>query len=194
MRTRIAAVVAVLIAPLFAVPLAAQAPVTLKTTEFGSGPTVVLVHGLGGARLQWMPTARKLIMNELVLGVVGRALPYMFQIGLTEMVSLAPGSPPQFLHQDQSALGPYPFDRDYELMITTIWAISDFTEETGATRFVPESHNLGPWQDLTQAEVDVAIQTARLNTAVWGVLTESQRAQLTKLRAERQAGGGRERK
>jgi Spy/CpxP family protein refolding chaperone len=49
-------------------------------------------------------------------------------------------------------------------------------------------------QDLTQAEVDVAIQTARLNTAVWGVLTESQRAQLTKLRAERQAGGGRERK
>ena len=30
-------------------------------------------------------------------------------------------------------------------------------------------------QDLTQAEVDVAIQTARLNTAVWNVLTEAQR-------------------
>jgi len=51
-------------------------------------------------------------------------------------------------------------------------------------------------QDLTQAEVDVAIQSARLNTAVWGVLTETQRAELTKLRAERQsqAGGRRERK
>jgi periplasmic protein CpxP/Spy len=42
-------------------------------------------------------------------------------------------------------------------------------------------------QDMTQAEVDVAIQTARLNTAIWGVLTAAQREQLTKLRAERQA-------
>jgi protein CpxP len=51
-------------------------------------------------------------------------------------------------------------------------------------------------QDLTPAEVDVAIQSARLNTAVWGVLTEAQRAEVTKLRAERQARGGerRERK
>src|SRR5262245_8843392 len=45
-------------------------------------------------------------------------------------------------------------------------------------------------QDLTQAEVDVAIQTARQNTAVWNVLTEAQRTELTKLRAERQAGAG----
>jgi Spy/CpxP family protein refolding chaperone len=41
-------------------------------------------------------------------------------------------------------------------------------------------------QDLTQAEVDVAIQTARLNAAVWGVLTDAQKAEVTKLRAERQ--------
>lgn len=45
-------------------------------------------------------------------------------------------------------------------------------------------------QDLTQAEVDVAIQSARLNTAVWNVLTESQRAELKKLRAERQSRAG----
>jgi Spy/CpxP family protein refolding chaperone len=45
-------------------------------------------------------------------------------------------------------------------------------------------------QDLTQAEVDVAIQSARLNTAVWGVLTDAQRSQLTKLRAERQSKSG----
>jgi len=45
-------------------------------------------------------------------------------------------------------------------------------------------------QDLTQGEVDVAIQSARLNTAVWGVLTEAQRAEVTKLRAERQSQAG----
>lgn len=42
-------------------------------------------------------------------------------------------------------------------------------------------------QDLTQPEVDVAIQTARLNAAVWGVLTDAQKAQVEQLRAERQA-------
>jgi Spy/CpxP family protein refolding chaperone len=42
-------------------------------------------------------------------------------------------------------------------------------------------------QDLTQAEVDVALQTSRMNTAIWAVLTPEQQAQLTKLRAERQA-------
>jgi len=45
-------------------------------------------------------------------------------------------------------------------------------------------------QGMTQAEVDVAIHTARLNTAIWNVLTEAQRTELTKLRAERQAQGG----
>jgi protein CpxP len=48
-------------------------------------------------------------------------------------------------------------------------------------------------QDLTQVEVDVAIQSARLNTAVWGVLTDAQKAEVTKLRAERQAKAGQRR-
>jgi hypothetical protein len=123
-----------------------------EASKFGDSDHAGRMTRRTGALVARSPTARKLIMNELVLGVVGRALPYMFQIGLTEMVSVWPGSSPQFLHQDQSVLGPYPFDKGYELMITTIWAISEFTEETGATRFVPHSHKLGPWQELTQAD------------------------------------------
>jgi Spy/CpxP family protein refolding chaperone len=42
-------------------------------------------------------------------------------------------------------------------------------------------------QDMTQAQVDVAIQQARLNADVWSVLTPEQQAQATKLRAERKA-------
>ena len=49
-------------------------------------------------------------------------------------------------------------------------------------------------QDMTQAEVDVAIQTARLNTEVWGVLTAEQRSEVTKLRAERQERSGERRR
>lgn len=43
--------------------------VALKTTEFGRGPTVVLLHGLGSGRMVWMPTARKLLAGHRVVMV-----------------------------------------------------------------------------------------------------------------------------
>ncbi len=43
------------------------APAELKFTELGKGPTIVLVHGLGGARMTWLPVARKLIGNYHVV-------------------------------------------------------------------------------------------------------------------------------
>lgn len=42
-------------------------------------------------------------------------------------------------------------------------------------------------QDMSQAQVEVAIQEARLNAEVWSVLTAEQQAQATQLRAERRA-------
>ncbi len=46
---------------------AAPAPVALKTTEFGSGPTIVLIHAVGSGRMSWMPTARKLLSGYHVV-------------------------------------------------------------------------------------------------------------------------------
>ncbi|HEY2955644.1 MAG TPA: alpha/beta fold hydrolase [Candidatus Eisenbacteria bacterium] len=69
MRPAFAAGAAGLIAAAIAAPLAAQAPVALKLTELGRGPTLVFVHGLGGARLEWMPTARKLVGDHHVVMV-----------------------------------------------------------------------------------------------------------------------------
>jgi pimeloyl-ACP methyl ester carboxylesterase len=40
---------------------ATDTPVALKTTEFGRGPTIVLVHDFGGTRMQWLPTAKRLL-------------------------------------------------------------------------------------------------------------------------------------
>ena len=44
-------------------------PVMLKTTEFGHGPTVVLLHTVGSARMVWMPTAKKLLATHHVVMV-----------------------------------------------------------------------------------------------------------------------------
>ena len=42
-------------------------------------------------------------------------------------------------------------------------------------------------QDMTQAQVELAIQEARINAEIWSVLTPEQQAKATKLRAERKA-------
>ena len=47
----------------------AAAPVALKTTELGQGPTIVLVHELGSGRMSWMPVARRLIARHRVVMV-----------------------------------------------------------------------------------------------------------------------------
>ena len=49
--------------------LAGAEPVALKTTEFGRGPTVVLLHALGSGRMVWMPTAKKLLAGHRVVMV-----------------------------------------------------------------------------------------------------------------------------
>ena len=42
-------------------------------------------------------------------------------------------------------------------------------------------------QDMTQAQVEMAIQEARINADIWSVLTPEQQTKATKLRAERKA-------
>jgi pimeloyl-ACP methyl ester carboxylesterase len=67
---RVSAAALLAIAGLVALRAGADtAPVTLKTTEFGRGPTVVLLHNVGSGRMVWMPTAKKLLANYHVVMV-----------------------------------------------------------------------------------------------------------------------------
>lgn len=50
-------------------PVMAAPPVAPKTLELGKGPTIVLVHDLGGNRSVWMPTVRKLLGKYRVVMV-----------------------------------------------------------------------------------------------------------------------------
>ena len=55
------AAIAMLATGLLAGAALAAEPVALKTTEFGQGPAIVLVHELGSGRMSWMPIARRLM-------------------------------------------------------------------------------------------------------------------------------------
>jgi len=64
---RLAGIAALSLLALIASATFAGAPVELKTIEFGKGPTVVLVPSLGIGRMNWMPTARKLLGGHHVV-------------------------------------------------------------------------------------------------------------------------------
>jgi ectoine hydroxylase-related dioxygenase (phytanoyl-CoA dioxygenase family) len=82
-------------------------------------------------------------MHPLILGTAGELLSHAasFQLHLTQVIAIGPGEPAQMIHRDQWAFDFFPFPRDYEVQCNTIWALTDFTQENGATRVIPGSNH-----------------------------------------------------
>ena len=96
-----------------------------------------------GALLSRCPSSAAMVTHPLVLEVVDTVLwpkKTTYQLHLTQSIAIGPESPAQFLHRDQWCFDSFPFPRDVDVEVATIWALSDFTEENGATRVVPDSH------------------------------------------------------
>ncbi|MCW0182924.1 phytanoyl-CoA dioxygenase family protein [Zavarzinia sp.] len=95
-----------------------------------------------GAMIARSPAARELIMNPTAIGAAGDFLKHAttFQLHLTQIISVFPGSKAQPIHRDQVAWDFFPFPPDYEVQCNLLWAMTDYTEEMGATRLVPGSH------------------------------------------------------
>jgi ectoine hydroxylase-related dioxygenase (phytanoyl-CoA dioxygenase family) len=96
-----------------------------------------------GALVARSPTVREMIRDRFVLDVCDRHLAHAtgYQVHLTQVISIGPGYPAQPIHRDQWAFDFFPFPAGYEVQLNTIWALTDFTEENGATRVVPGSNH-----------------------------------------------------
>jgi len=66
-------------------------------------------------------------------------------------------------------------------------AVAEKQRQAIETLPVDETLITSATQDMTAAQVEMAIQEARLNSEIWSVLTPEQQGQATKLRAERKA-------
>jgi len=96
-----------------------------------------------GGLLTKAPSSVAMVAHPLVLDVVERALwpkKTSFQLHLTQSIAIGPGSPAQMLHRDHWCFDFFPFPREVDVEVSTIWALTEFTEENGATRVVPDSH------------------------------------------------------
>jgi ectoine hydroxylase-related dioxygenase (phytanoyl-CoA dioxygenase family) len=87
-----------------------------------------------------------------VLAIIKKVLGDDLQLSTMGTAIVGPGEEAQPLHADDRVYGPLPRQGRRELVCNTVWALSDFTLETGATRFVPGSqHFPEPEPDLDAA-------------------------------------------
>ncbi len=110
-----------------------------------------------GALVARAPTTRDMVMHSMMVDLAQTFLgPYTnrIQLHLTQVIKIDPEQGTQPLHRDRLAWGGY-IPREIEPQFNTIWALTDFTEENGATRLVPGSPT---WEDDRRATDDEKTQ------------------------------------
>jgi ectoine hydroxylase-related dioxygenase (phytanoyl-CoA dioxygenase family) len=89
----------------------------------------LLVHGELYGRIPTHPS---------VLPLVERVLDDGCLISSLSSISIDPGETAQLLHADDQLI---PLEKPHSpIVCNTMWALTDFTRDNGATRFVPSSH------------------------------------------------------
>jgi len=130
----------------------------LAATPAGTDPFSGLRTRRTGGLIARSPSARALIQHPLVLGTVAGALSHAtnYQLHLTQVIAIGPGEPAQPIHRDQWAFDFFPFPPGYEVQCNTLWAMTDFTAENGATRVIPGSHRLADRLSFAEADTEPA--------------------------------------
>ena len=94
-----------------------------------------------GGLLAKSAAVRELVLDPTVLALADRLLlPHCarYHLNFSGIMHLAPGAEAQSLHRDGSL---YPLVHPHPTTIMpTMWALSDFSAENGATRIIPGSH------------------------------------------------------
>ena len=93
-----------------------------------------------------------------MLGAVKQTLSHAsnFQLHLTQTIAIGAGAKSQSIHRDQWAFDFFPFPDSYQVQCNTIWAMTDFTEENGATRVIPGSHKLADKLRFRESDTEPA--------------------------------------
>ncbi|MBO6688958.1 MAG: phytanoyl-CoA dioxygenase family protein [Hyphomonas sp.] len=111
-----------------------------------------------GALVARSAACRDAVMNPAIVnGAKTFLAPYCetIQLHLTQFIRIKPGQEVQPLHRDRLAWGGYLLPT-LEPQFNTIWAITDFTKENGATNVIPGSNTWDPERKPSRDEVEYA--------------------------------------
>jgi ectoine hydroxylase-related dioxygenase (phytanoyl-CoA dioxygenase family) len=114
-----------------------------------------------GGLLRRSSAARDMAVHPTVMALADAVLqPHCarYQLNYSGIMHLLPGAKSQELHRDGDL---YPFRHPCPpMLMPTMWALTDFTAENGATQLVPGSHRWAHDRDPTAAEVISAVMPA----------------------------------
>jgi Phytanoyl-CoA dioxygenase (PhyH) len=135
-----AVIIADLMAPGQADRLAAELAPYIAATADGQDSFAGRQTTRTGALAARSAECRNLLVHPAILAQCEAILKpncERYHVHLTQAIRLKPGQPAQAIHRDRWAWGTY-LDR-LEPQLNTIWAVTDFTVENGATQVVPGS-------------------------------------------------------
>ncbi len=111
------------------------------------------------------PVFQRVPVHPKILPVVEGVLHPGCLVSSLSSIAIDPGESAQLVHSDDQVIAlprPHP-----PLVCNTMWALSDFTEENGATRIVPGSHLFDHYPD-PRAEIEtVPAEMPRGSVLVW---------------------------
>lgn len=110
-----------------------------------------------GALIARTPSCRQIVTDPRILTIAHRFLGRYAEkitINITQATTINPGEKGQLLHRDREAWGT-DIPAKIEPQLNTFWAITDFTEENGATNIVPGSNK---WDWAREANPDEITQ------------------------------------
>ncbi len=113
-----------------------------------------------GALIARSAMCREMVLDPRVRGVCDRVLLEhceRYQIHLTQAIRIRPGESGQLIHKDKWAWSSY--FNDLEPQISSMWALTDFTRENGATQVVPGSSDWPNERQPTEDEIAFAEMT-----------------------------------
>jgi ectoine hydroxylase-related dioxygenase (phytanoyl-CoA dioxygenase family) len=137
--------------------------------DLGTAPSRNLFEGLHTTRVYNLlahgTTFEKIPVHPHVLPVVEAVLDPGLLISSLSSIAIGPGEREQPIHADDQMV---PLARPHAPIIcNTMWAVTDFTEENGATRLVPGSHRSDQPPNPLEHYDTIAAEMRRGSVLVW---------------------------
>jgi ectoine hydroxylase-related dioxygenase (phytanoyl-CoA dioxygenase family) len=137
--------------------------------ELGIGPATNLFEGFRTVRIYNLlahgALYERIPVHANVLPVVERVLDPGCLVSSLSSISIDPGERAQPIHADDMVM---PLPKPHVATVcNTMWALTDFTEENGATRVLPGTHLRADDPDLARAYESVPAEMPKGSVLVW---------------------------